>query len=543
MEQNKNLFKNASPCEGKKGVLQGSSLPGWVQGVLLYNGPCGIYDYDNMTVKHWFDGLAVMSSFNIKDDGNDITYNKKFLQSDAYSDNMEHGRAVRAEFGTPGLSDGTKQPHNTRKGSIKPPSSTFLLHRSPSTDNFTPKDATDNCACNFYQYGNLTMASTETAFDRIIDPDSLETGDLVDMSNLVNIKTGRPLRDHNGDLYNVAASFVAGLKYHFIKFCKPKENGIMYARDYFPSDVKFVATLPTRFPHHMAYVHTFGMTENNLIFCEQPWVSNMIKLTNCRSQGRSFKDCLEWMPSEKNRFYIIDKLTGRNMEIKYITDEPFYFLNFINCYESGNHIVVDIIAYDNPDILDDMVIEKLRSSSTFSGVDNKSKIMRFVLPLDYIEDGVDLNGGKWKDASATRLHNTITLHGSVLCDHYGMEHPKLNPNFMFRRYSFVYVVGWMHSLDPDCHFANAVTKVDVETGMTMSWKAEDEYCHPSEAVFVPNPAGTSEDDGVLISCVSNAQNENEGYIVFISARNMKEIARASFDEPIPFGSHTYYIQK
>ncbi|XP_040563230.1 beta,beta-carotene 15,15'-dioxygenase [Lepeophtheirus salmonis] len=542
MDVNKNLFKNASTCEEKIGKLTGSALPAWIRGNVLYNGPCGVYDYDNMTVNHWFDGLSVMSLFKIKNDGNEISFTKKLLQSDAYADNIEHGRSVRAEFGTPGLSDGTKQPHNTRKGSIKPPSSTFLLHRSPSTDNFTPKDATDNCACNFYQYGNLTMASTETAFDRIIDPDTLETGDLVDMSNLVNIKTGRPLRDHNGDLYNVAASFVAGLKYHFIKFPKPEE-GIMYARDYFPSDVKFVATLPTRFPHHLSYVHTFGLTDNYLIFCEQPWVSNMSKLMTCRSQGRSFKECLEWMPSENNRFYIIDKSSGRNMEIKYMTDEPFYFLNFINCYECGNHVVVDIIAYDDPEILDDMYIEKLRNSDTFTGVGHKSTIKRFVLPLDYEEDSIDLNGGKWKEATAIRSHNTITLHGSVLCDHKGMEHPKVNPNFLFRKYNFSYVVGWMHSLDGDCHFANAVTKIDVETGMTLSWRTDDEYCHPSEVVFVPNPAGTSEDDGVLISCVSNAQDENEGYIVFISARNMKEIARASFDEAIPYGSHTFYIQK
>ncbi|CAB4060743.1 BCMO1 [Lepeophtheirus salmonis] len=444
MDVNKNLFKNASTCEEKIGKLTGSALPAWIRGNVLYNGPCGVYDYDNMTVNHWFDGLSVMSLFKIKNDGNEISFTKKLLESETLMLTILN------------MVD--------QKGSIKPPSSTFLLHRSPSTDNFTPKDATDNCACNFYQYGNLTMASTETAFDRIIDPDTLETGDLVDMSNLVNIKTGRPLRDHNGDLYNVAASFVAGLKYHFIKFPKPEE-GTMYARDYFPSDVKFVATLPTRFPHHL-------------------------------SQGRSFKECLEWMPSENNRFYIIDKSSGRNMEIKYMTDEPFYFLNFINCYE-----------------------------------------------CDYQEDSIDLNGGKWKEATAIRSHNTITLHGSVLCDHKGMEHPKVNPNFLFRKYNFSYVVGWMHSLDGDCHFANAVTKIDVETGMTLSWRTDDEYCHPSEVVFVPNPAGTSEDDGVLISCVSNAQDENEGYIVFISARNMKEIARASFDEAIPYGSHTFYIQK
>ena len=33
-------------------------------------------------------------------------------------------------------------------------------------------------------------------------------------------------------------------------------------------------------------------------------------------------------------------------------------------------------------------------------------------------------------------------------------------------------------------FANGVTKVNMETGETLAWHG-DEYCHPSEAVFVP----------------------------------------------------------
>jgi hypothetical protein len=36
------------------------------------------------------------------------------------------------------------------------------------------------------------------------------------------------------------------------------------------------------------------------------------------------------------------------------------------------------------------------------------------------------------------------------------------------------------------HFANSVTKIDMETGETVAWLG-DNFTHPSEAIFVPNP--------------------------------------------------------
>jgi len=50
-------------------------------------------------------------------------------------------------------------------------------------------------------------------------------------------------------------------------------------------------------------------------------------------------------------------------------------------------------------------------------------------------------------------------------------------------------------------------------------------CYPSEVVFVPNPSGQNEDDGVLLSCVYDSRRD-ESFILVINASTMKEIARA-----------------
>jgi carotenoid cleavage dioxygenase-like enzyme len=80
-----------------------------------------------------------------------------------------------------------------------------------------------------------------------------------------------------------------------------------------------------------------------------------------RIKGHSFKECLEWLPEEKNLIHIVEKSTGErvNAKIRYLTEEPFFFLNMINAFEEDvdgkKVIVLDLLGYDSPDILDQVV--------------------------------------------------------------------------------------------------------------------------------------------------------------------------------------------
>ena len=40
------------------------------------------------------------------------------------------------------------------------------------------------------------------------------------------------------------------------------------------------------------------------------------------------------------------------MKGKFVSSAPFFFLNVINAYEQGGNVIVDVIGYDSPDILD-----------------------------------------------------------------------------------------------------------------------------------------------------------------------------------------------
>uniref|UniRef100_A0A667Z7J8 Beta-carotene oxygenase 1 n=1 Tax=Myripristis murdjan TaxID=586833 RepID=A0A667Z7J8_9TELE len=141
--------------EPHKADVKGS-LPSWLQGTLLRNGP-GIFSVGETTYSHWFDGMAIMHSFTFKD--GEVTYRSKYLRGDTYQANIAAKRIVVSEMGTMAYPDPSK---NFIVKAI-----TFLNHTVP--------DFTDNGASNIIKYGNDYYATSETNYIRKIDPVTLET--------------------------------------------------------------------------------------------------------------------------------------------------------------------------------------------------------------------------------------------------------------------------------------------------------------------------------------------------------------------------------
>jgi len=114
------------------------------------------------------------------------------------------------------------------------------------------------------------------------------------------------------------------------------------------------------------------------------------------------------------------------------------------------------------------------------------------------------------------------------------------------------VVGWLNSINGGA-FANAVTKVDMANGgqIVSCWRG-DPFQHPTEPVFVAKQAQADggahvevdkeedEDDGVLVTVVTDVRLERPDFVVFLDARSMNELARVSFDGfRLPMSSHGY----
>lgn len=63
---------------------------------------------------------------------------------------------------------------------------------------------------------------------------------------------------------------------------------------------------------------------------------------------------------------------------------------------------------------------------------------------------------------------------------------------------------------------------------------------PGEPLFIPNPEGTEEDDGILL-CVVLDGRKKKSYMLALDARNMKEVARAEMEGVMSFGFHGKHV--
>jgi len=254
-------------------------------------------------------------------------------------------------------------------------------------------------------------------------------------------------------------------------------------------------------------------------------------------QGGTLKEALEWRPEEKNRFIIVEKATGKIFKTEFLSENSFYFMHAINCYEENNELVVDIISYDSPNMLESLYMNKLRANNQ-EDVD-LSCVQRYTIPLvedvKLVAENVELLQNKKSVCSAVRKGNRIVLRGSNVTER-GIEMPTINKSFCGKKYRYVYAAGTFNASD----YCHTITKTDLQTGDTVTWK-ENEFFYPGEPLFVANPRGCDEDDGVVISAVTDSRAGFDDYLIFLDAKTMEEIARAEFKSHVPSALHAVFI--
>ena len=84
----------------------------------------------------------------------------------------------------------------------------------------------------------------------------------------------------------------------------------------------------------------------------------------------------------------------------------------------------------------------------------------------------------------------------------------------------------------------AVVKLDVETGEVIRKELPDGL-FPTEPIFVADPTGTEEDDGVILMSGVDGGKE-KGFIVVYNATNMEEIYRGTAPKKTLLGLHSKF---
>ncbi|MCV3216454.1 carotenoid oxygenase family protein [Plectonema radiosum NIES-515] len=263
---------------------------------------------------------------------------------------------------------------------------------------------------------------------------------------------------------------------------------------------ELLRTVPIDLPMGVM-MHDFAITENYTIFMDLP-------LTFSPQRAQKGEPMMMFESDRPSRFGIVPR-HGDNSNIRWFESPPCYVFHTLNAYEEGNEVV--LIA--------------CRMSST-----------KVLITKDTQPD---------PDGDIPRLHQwrfnltTGKVREEMLND-IPAEFPRVNENFLGRQTRYGYAGKMAQGSMP---LFDGLIKYDHHNGKSQTHEfGRGRY--GGEAVFVPFPNATSEDQGWLISFVHDTR-EDTCELVVVNAQdvNAEPVARVLIPQRVPYGFHGAWISE
>lgn len=440
------------------------SIPKWLDGLYIYNGPAQ-FSFNDSSFTYCFDGFAMLHKFDIKNGA--IAYTNKFVRSQFYQKAMQTGTIAKNFLAG---NNNHKKPSWFSKMAA-------LMATPPMYDNTNVHTTVIN---------NQLVALTETPHHLVIDPETLTTkGPLLFNDKLEgHVCTAHYLQDQKTNvLYNVLTHYGNTSLYHIYKI----EPG--------STKRTLITSIPAAYP---SFMHSFTMTHDYIILTVSPFTVNPFDLLGT---SKPFLLNFKWNGDQKTEFIVINK-KDPSIQLRYQTD-AFFTFHHVNAFEQADRIIIDLIAYETSDIVHNFSLANARSCSC----NRPGTLYRYTI---------------------NQATNTVT---KKLISSVQLESPRINQQYTGIDYSFAYAI--------DAH-DQRILKINMHDSVIQTWTGSN--CYPNEAIFVANPHGKQEDDGVLLSTVFDAHNK-KSFLLVLDGHSMKEIARARLPHHIPFGFHGNFFNR
>jgi len=336
-----------------------------------------------------------------------------------------------------------------------------------------------NAVVNVAKFDHSAVALTETPTPVTFDLESLKTLGVFDyQDDLPQERSYSTAHLHERD----------GKIYGYLVEIGPTSRYIFYSQE--NSARKELCSIPVSDP---GYVHSFSITDRYIVFVDYPLRLNFLRLIS----GEGFIQSFEWNDQGESRFYVIDRLTGECL--KTVSGPPFFSFHHINAYEDGEKIIVDLIGYSDAQVI-------------FGKGDNDLGYRRLI-----IEDTISCTHAIQIEAELPRIHYE---------------------SYNGKPYQFFYATCFRRNILPAD--APPIYKVNVVNETVQTWSQSGYFA--SEPVFIPHPAGTSEDDGVLLSILTR-HDHTDSFLIVLDAATLTEIARVYAPHGILQGIHGQFFNQ
>ncbi|KAL4784789.1 carotenoid oxygenase [Aspergillus varians] len=535
-------------------------IPSYAAGVLYRTGP-GRYTVDTengdtFKISHWFDGFSQTHRFQLIPSENPgpgmrVFYNSRFSTDDLIECARKTGSlGKKITFGGIRHRDPCTAIYQKVQTTYEPreDSAAFsnigvtLSVNMPGLDNVNVSASTNNQEANAQPSHIKTLhAKTDNSGYKQIHPETLEPLGLADQTILHPDLNGRFSASHarsdpqTGDIYNYNLTFAPTPTYRVFRVSASTGE----------------TTILATFPGIPAYIHSFFLTKDYVIICV--WNSHLSPAGFAKgSYMAAIKDYDDSLPA---KWYVVDRRQdhrGRGLVATY-ESPAFFCFHTINAWQEENQtdptqvdIVAECVSLGNTDPLKNLYYEFLLSSSSLpearpapetrdNGGKGQSRIARFRLPCVPADSSPppyndDAGGKESTSISPTR---SVILE-STSCAPLAPELPTLNPAYVTLPHRYTYtVIDRGYST-----FVDGIMKFDSQTNETLIWSEHAQS--PGEAIFVRDPDGEDEDDGVLLTVVLDGRS-GRSYLLVLGARDLREVGRASVDGVVAFGFHGCYV--
>jgi beta,beta-carotene 9',10'-dioxygenase len=468
-------FDDLAETQGVLELEVTGQVPAWLDGAYLRNGPAR-FTIAGQRFHHWFDGLAMLHRFGLA--GGRVEYRNRYLRSRNYLQVEETGLPQDDQFAS-----------SPRRS----------LWKKIVDSLYFPLRFGDNNLVSLGRLDDCWLALGETPTPVIIDPETLETqGQFQFRDQIIGmITSAHPVYDsQRGVTYN----------YHTFVFPFLSRYILWRVEDGSRKRHKVTSIRAAR----PSYMHSFGASDNYLIVTEFPLRLRPARMLLGCWTGVPFIQNFSWT-GEDVVFTVVSKDTG---QVTGRFQAPAFFaFHHVNAWEDGEgHILVDIVAYADAEVIDQTYFSRLLAAD--GGALPVSQLLRYRVPV----------------AGAGALLAPEVLSATAF------EMPTLNPTKHGFPYRFIYGYGF----DIPGNLNDTIYKIDLEAAegqRLRRWAVTGGY--PTEPVFVPRPDAVEEDDGVVLSVLLDAPSRTS-FLLVLDAHDLTELARATIPFAIPFGLHGAY---
>ncbi|PSN75136.1 putative dioxygenase [Corynespora cassiicola Philippines] len=498
-------------------------IPPYAEGVLYRTGPGGFKvktDQGNtFAVDHLFDGISQVHRFQLKgsedaNSGSTVTFNSRIVATKLVEEIKKKGTADWYSMAT------------------KPdPSTTYVERLSQliqASEHDEPNDGKVNIGVtlsvntpglkskqqkvysNKEDIGVKTLhTKTDGSIMQQIDPVTLEPITSTLQSEFHPELKGPLGAAHSrtdpktGDFFNY--NLDVGYPSIYRLFKTSKETG--------------KTTILASIPAQPAYLHSFFLTEQHVILCV--WNAHFkdggLGLV---WNGNILDSMAPFDPSIPSMWYVVDRIDGHGLLATY-EGPPFFAFHTINADPSKMDVIYtsdptgslyEVLAADPP-LPQEVLLEGKKQSPNY--------LSRFRLPevpeLPFVQEAVQ-----------------SVVHEYSVGENFGPELPAMNGNYLMRPHRYTYAPT-ARGLST---YFDGLVKFDSETKEFILWSEHAQS--PGEGLFVANPEGVSEDDGVLLSVVLNGFT-GKSYLLCLDAKTMQELGRADVPGAVGFGFHGTHV--